>query len=100
MSRFADTQSISLSSLQQRSVPTPDGSVRSVSCTILVWQAMEYLIDLGHTRVERLVELADVEGWDPLDAPFDQRFASVISYWSRRCNARWNDYNDYCRGRI
>lgn len=85
--------------LQTRRIPLPGGKTRELTYTMLVWRALEYLVDREYFTVEYLVELASVEGWPPR-APLEMRFSSVIAYWARRNNEEHRDFTDYCLGRI
>ncbi len=78
----------------------PCGRMRELTYTMLIWRGLEYLVDRGHTTVERLIELADVEGWEPPNAPFEMRFATTIAYWTRRIDEEQGDYDKYCRGEL
>jgi len=85
---------------QTRQILMPCGRARELTYTMLVWRSLEYLVDRGHTTVVRLIELAEVEGWEPPNAPFEMRFATAIAYWTHRIDAEQGDYDPYCRGRL
>lgn len=89
----------SLLQTQTRQIVLPCGRARELTYTLLMWRSLEYLVDRGHATLERLLDLAEVEGWEPPNAPFEMRFATVIAYWCHRLDADKEDYDDYCRGR-
>jgi hypothetical protein len=100
MTTFSADRTEALLALQTRMIPLPGGGTRELTYTLLVWRALDYLVDRGYFTTEELVDLANVDGWDPPNAPFEMRFATAIAYWTKRSNAKWRDYTDYCRGRI
>ncbi|MEO1009600.1 MAG: hypothetical protein AAFX79_13640 [Planctomycetota bacterium] len=100
MTPFTENRAEALLELQTRRIPLPGGGTRELAYTVLVWRALDYLVDRGYFTAEELVELADVDGWEPPNVPFEMRFATAIAYWTKRCNATCRDYTDYCRGRI
>ena len=100
MSLFTEDKAEALMELQTRRIPLPGGGTRELTYTLLVWRALDYLVDREYFVASELVELADVGGWETPNAPFEMRFATAIAYWTRRSNAKWRDYTDYCRGRI
>lgn len=89
--------------LETRVIPV-DGShglaMQQKTYTAQVWRGLDYLVDLGYFSTEELVDLANGEGWEPPNAPFDMRFTSIVAFWSRRCDDENNDFVAYCRGQI
>jgi|GEM_PF-4732225 len=94
-----DHRQESLLQTQTRQIVLPCGRARELTYTLLVWRGMEYLIDRGHATLERLIELADVEGWEPPNVAFETRFATVIAYWTHRMDAERGDFDAYCEAR-
>lgn len=100
MISFPDNREEALLQLQTRMIPMPDGRQRMMTYTMLVWRAMDYLIDRRYCTLERLIAHANADGWDPPNAPFEMRFSSVIAYWTGRYSNAYRDYDAYCRGEI
>ena len=88
----------SLLRLQTRLLPMPNGEQRITTLTSLVWLGVDYLIDRGYFDVQQLVELANVEGWEPPNAPFEMRFTTAVVYWCEQADNRNDDYQGYCKG--
>jgi hypothetical protein len=100
MPSFSSQQVETLLKTQTRMIPLPDGHARLFTGTMLVWLGYEYLVDRRYCTPERLVQLANIEGWDPPTPSFEDRLEATIAYWTRRYDAAYRDYTDYCRGRL
>ncbi len=59
-------------------VALPDGSLRQVTYSFMIWDGYDDLLEAGFTH-ELLVEYAEKPGWDPPDLPFEDRFQAIIS---------------------
>lgn len=100
MPSFTDEHAEALLQIQTRQIPLPGGGTRTLASTLLVWRALDYLVDRGHATTERIVELSEVDGWDPPNAPYEMRFTTTIAYWTQRLDAEHGDYDDYCCGKL
>lgn len=75
---------------ETRMLEHPDGLLRPVSYSALIWMAYDDLIEHGYTH-EWIIEITNGE-WSPPNGPFISRFSSAVALIHNRHRERIGEF--------